>query len=155
MNRWMAALLLLASCADSPETAEEDRERIDVPADQYAAYHFEREGTVRFAGTFESVVTIDETYIKYGWRFRGAPEESGGEPGILYIDDAKSGIDIGPWRGKKVVAVGRLRENQQVGHERTPGWDVKKPIVAPVLELVAIDVIPDVQEKLPSRIAPR
>jgi hypothetical protein len=156
MRRLVFLLALLASCSDAADKPAEDP-KADEPklkADAYTGYHINRDGCVRFVGYFEPVVTLDETYIKYDWRFRGTADDKSAEPVLLYVDHAKSGYDMGVWRNKRVIAVGRLHESREVGHERTPGLDTKRPIVADVLELVSIDSDLNVGERLPSRVEP-
>ncbi len=157
MKRWLTSSLLaaLAACASDPaEEAPAQPEPAQMQHDQYAGYHVDRTGCVKFIGYFEPIVTVDETYIQYTWRFRGAPAQDNASPVLLYVDHAKSGYNMGVWRNKKIIAVGRLHPNQTVGHERTPGNDTKKFLLGDVLELVSIDTHSDDPEKLPSRVKP-
>jgi hypothetical protein len=152
----VAWVLLLAGCSSSSAEkppADPAQSELTMAKDEYAGYHISREGCKKFVGYFEPVVTLDETYIKYTWRFRGAAENNA-DPILLYVDHAKSGYDMGVWRNKKIVAVGRVRAMEQIGHERTKGWDTKKPIVADVLELVSIDAHNQEIEKLKPRVEP-
>lgn len=145
---------ILAGCSsdgERPGVQAPRDETVSMKTDEYAGFHIGREGTKKFIGYFEPVVTLDETYIKYAWRFRGAAQNNS-DAILLYIDSAKSGYEMGVWRNKKIVAVGYLRENVVVGHERTAGFDTKKQIIASVLELVSIDAYSQEPEKLPSRV---
>lgn len=155
MKRVVVGLLVLAGCSSSAEQPPADprQHELTMKQDEYAGYHISREGCRKFVGYFEPIVTLDETYIKYTWRFRGSAQNNA-DPVLFYVDHAQSGYDMGVWRNKKIVAVGRVHPMQQVGHERTRGFDTKKPIVADVLELVSIDVHNQEPEKLQPRIQP-
>lgn len=166
-----AGLLAILSACEAPPEGERAEPNVPEKPDALREYEgpdfmVSREGTVRFLGWFEPVSTMEERYIIYPWTFRGVrldePEEktegetdgSRGErkPGeeeaqeevLLYVDARRTGVEVSPWRGHRCIAVGRLRENETVGHTRKTRPDDPKPqaIQGTVLEILAIDVPP-------------
>jgi hypothetical protein len=145
-------LVGLAACSHSAAEKPQVAERPKIEAGAFGGFHVSRTKCENLIGVFEPVVTMEETVIRYTWRFRLSPEVYR-NPLTIYVDTAKSGLDLGRWYHKMVTAVGRVREDE-VGYERAPGLTEKRPIVAPVMELVSIDTDLKLPEGAEIRVKP-
>jgi hypothetical protein len=139
-----AALAIAAAWGCGGPPAPRDPEATKPPPEVvkpgvWEGFVVSRAGTVKIIGWIEPVVGEENVRIDYGYEFVSEPSVRQKRV-HLYLDTRESGVQLGRWVGRKVAVVGRVQENQVVGHQLQPGWDTRRRIVAHVMSLVDVDV---------------